>query len=287
LKKYRTDLEASSLRAPQITKTFKGNSVKLERQMAWPCRDCAVRATNFCGTLIGRTPASPPTEKEQISQVFFTAKKSEIIQYETRRPSSGPYVLCEGWAYRIYRFPDGRRQILSVLIPGDLFFTSVVGNAAPQFSVQSATDIQFCELSRDDTKSEIAGKPSTFDAFKRLCMQDSRESVATLTNFNEQNFAKRVENFVRGIVERLTARGIKIAADVYPFPLTQTDIADATGLDEIEINRAIQFLRAERIIDLLNGELTILNLEKFEGRASTPIRHDITTAISHSEIRLL
>jgi CRP-like cAMP-binding protein len=261
--------------------------VEIERQLAWPCHGCAVRATNFCSALIGRAPASPSAAKDQISQVFFTADRNEIVRHGTHGMSSGPYVLCKGWAFRFHRFQDGRRQILSVLIPGDMFFTSALGNLQPDYAVYSATDIQFCELDRDDIRREIADKPSTGGAFGQLCVQDGDETIAATVNFSESNFTKRVANFARGIVNRLAARNIKLAADVYPFPLTHADIADATGLDEMEINRAIQFLRADHIIDLLNGELTILNPEKFEGQASTPIRHDITTAISHSEIRLL
>jgi CRP-like cAMP-binding protein len=261
--------------------------VEIERQLAWPCHGCTVRATNFCSALIERAPASPSAAKDQISQIFFTADRNEIVRHGTHGMSSSPYVLCKGWAFRFHRFQDGRRQILSVLIPGDMFFTSTLGNHQPDYAVYSATDIKFCELDRDDIRREIAGKPSTSGAFGRLCVQDGDETIAATVNFSERNFTTRIANFVRGIVKRLAARNIKLAADVYPFPLTHADIADATGLDIVDVNRAIQFLRADRIIDLSNGELTIINPEKFEGRPPTPIRHDITSAISHSEIRLL
>jgi CRP-like cAMP-binding protein len=261
--------------------------MEIERQMAWPCHGCTLRATNFCSALIGRAPASPSATHDRISQVFFTADRNEIVRHGAHGMSSGPYVLCQGWAFRFHLFPDGRRQILSVLIPGDLLFTFALTGSQPDDAICSATDIQFCALDRDDVRREIAGKPGAGDALGRLCIQDGNESISATVNFSERDFTKRVANFAHRIVKRLAARNIRTAADVYPFPLTPTDIADATGLDIADVNRAIQFLRTERIIDLSNGELTIINPEKFEGRPPAPIRHDITNAISHSEIRLL
>ncbi len=260
--------------------------MKLERQLAWPCRDCAVRATNFCGALLKRAPAAPSAANNQISQTFFTAKKGEIVRFDKAAPSFGPYVLCDGWAFRFHRFPDGRRQILSVLIPGDLFFTAALGNFQPDFSVQPATDIQFCELSRDDVRREIAGKPDAIDAFGKICVQEGEDLIAATINFTEQNAITRVKNFARRIVARLAARGNKIATDIYPFPLTHADIADSTGLTAEDVNRAIQLLRADDIIDLSNGELTILDPLKFEDQPPTPFYHDLTSAIARSEIRL-
>jgi CRP-like cAMP-binding protein len=43
----------------------------------------------------------------------------------------------------------------------------------------------------------------------------------------------------------------------FDFPITQSEIGDATGLSTVHVNRSIQKLRAERLIVLEKGRCTI------------------------------
>jgi CRP-like cAMP-binding protein len=248
--------------------------VNFERRLAWPCRDCTVRGSSFCGTLIDGSPSSPQLEQNKISQAFLRAAKDEPILHNGHggKDFSGPMVLCEGWAYRFYRFSDGRRQILSVLIPGDLFSASALLDPHPDFSIRAATDVKICQLGRDDIKRKLAAKPSVCDAFGKLCSVEIDEMTSAVIDLNESNSVKRVLGFVQRLVKRLSARGITIRRGVYEFPLRQADIADATGLTADDVSRAIENLRQRGIVKIFNGILTILNSAEFEKQATAPIR---------------
>jgi CRP/FNR family transcriptional regulator len=240
--------------------------VTIELQAAWPCRDCAVRSFSFCGTLIDGSPSCPQSEQNKISQVFLRAGKDEVIRHNGHGGTnfSGPMVLCEGWANRFYRFADGRRQILSVLIPGDFFSVSTLLESRSDFSVQAATDVKICQLGRDDIKRKLAAEPDVCDAFEKLCSAEIEKSTSTAIDLNESDAATRVLGFVRRSVKRLSARGMAIRTGVYQFPLSHADIADATGLILDEATHAIQKLRAQCIVDISRDVLTILNEEKIE-----------------------
>jgi CRP/FNR family transcriptional regulator, anaerobic regulatory protein len=245
-----------------------------ELQAAWPCRDCTVRGSSFCGTLIDGSPWCPQPGQSHISQVFLSASKDEVIRHNGHggKDRSGPMVLCEGWAYRFYRFADGRRQILSVLIPGDFFSTSTLLDPHPDFSIQAATDVKICQLGRDDIKRKLAAEPSLCDAFGKLCSAEIDETTSTVIDLNESNSVKRVLGFVQRLVKRLSARGMTIRKGVYEFPLSQADIADATGLTANDVSRAIENLRQRGIVDILNGKLTVLDSAEFEKHAMAPTR---------------
>ena len=120
--------------------------------------------------------------------------------------------------------------------------------------------------------------------FGNLCSGQERRYGVDIARPRRTRATTRIAGFTQRMVKRLEARGIKIAADVYPFPLTQTDIADATGLDAATTS-IVQFnnLRADRIIDLSNDELTILNSEKFD--VQTPAAEPIMTSPGHKPIR--
>jgi CRP-like cAMP-binding protein len=46
------------------------------------------------------------------------------------------------------------------------------------------------------------------------------------------------------------------------FPLTQNDLADATGLTAVHVNRTLQELRHDGLIELDRKQLQILDLER-------------------------
>lgn len=240
--------------------------MKLERHLSWPCRDCAVRVSNFCGTLIDGSSSCPQSEQDKISQLFLSASKDEAIEHNGHggHDRSGPLVLCEGWAYRFYRLPDGRRQILSVLIPGDLFSASALLDPLPDYSVQAATDVKICQLGRDDIKRKLAAEPAAYDAFEKLCSDEIDEMTSTVIDLNERDSVKRVLGFIQRLVKRLSARGIAAHGGAYQFPLSHADIADATGLTCDDVDRAIQSLRGRRIVDLSQNMLLVFVPEVFE-----------------------
>ena len=52
--------------------------------------------------------------------------------------------------------------------------------------------------------------------------------------------------------------------DECPMPLTQNDLADATGVTPVHLNRTIQDLRQEDLIDLRNKRLFIKDLPRLK-----------------------
>ena len=57
----------------------------------------------------------------------------------------------------------------------------------------------------------------------------------------------------------------------YELPVTQSDLADCLGMSLVHINRILQRLRAEGLITLADGTVTIQDWQRLSGsRASTP-----------------
>jgi DNA-binding transcriptional regulator LsrR (DeoR family) len=47
--------------------------------------------------------------------------------------------------------------------------------------------------------------------------------------------------------------------DSFPFPLTQEELADATGMTPVHVNRMLQELRSQGLVDLRGKVLTVLD----------------------------
>jgi CRP-like cAMP-binding protein len=234
-------------------------------EQQWPCHGCTVRRSNFCGALIDGPDSGRRSAKDIVAQTFLSACKDDAIERGGPDGSdrSEPLVLCEGWAYRFHQFADGRRQILSVLIPGDLLSIAALFEPNHDFSVRAATDVKICRLGRDGVGNGLATRPVVREALARLCSVETREMTSMVVDLTERDNATRVLGFIRRLVNRLSARGIGIGTRVYQFPLSNIDIADATGLSADDIGRALQKLSREGIVEISENTLTVVDEGKF------------------------
>ena len=112
-------------------------------RMRVSCFDCALRA---CGLF---KPVNK-TELEAINDIkrehLALPAGSEIIR--AGQDSAEVYTLYAGWAFRFKLLPDGRRQILNFVLPGDLVGLQAAMFDAAQHGIEALTDVQLCLLPR-------------------------------------------------------------------------------------------------------------------------------------------
>jgi DNA-binding transcriptional regulator LsrR (DeoR family) len=74
--------------------------------------------------------------------------------------------------------------------------------------------------------------------------------------------------------------------NTFPFPVTQEDLADATGMTTAHLNRTIQQLRAEGLIEVRNREISILDPKRLQeaARYETNYLHLIRTEQRDGEV---
>jgi CRP-like cAMP-binding protein len=115
------------------------------RNMQLPCHECALRA---CGIF------KPVTAEElnSINQIkrdhLLVHAGSEIIRAGDKAPEL--YTLYSGWAFRFKTLPDGRRQILNFLLPGDLLGLQAAMFDAALHGIEALTEVELCVLARRD-----------------------------------------------------------------------------------------------------------------------------------------
>jgi Crp-like helix-turn-helix domain len=80
-------------------------------------------------------------------------------------------------------------------------------------------------------------------------------------SMGQRNAFERIAHLFCETFVRALAAGIA-HADGCEFPLTQADIADATGLTAVHVNRTIQLLRKEGLVRLTYRRLFIPDLPR-------------------------
>lgn len=177
------------------------------------------------------------------------------------------YVLCSGWGFRSLRLPDGRRQILNFLLPGDLFSTSAVFEERFHFSVKALTAIQVSGMRRAEVQSRLVANPAVVRALAKSCSSETEASDKMLAVLGRCSAEERIAYLFLHLMKRIAARNV-IRDHRYPFPLRQQHIADAVGLTSVHVSRILGAFRDRGIADLSSGMLEVFNLRALEDLGS-------------------
>lgn len=170
-------------------------------------------------------------------------------------------LMLNGWANRYKTLPDGRRQIVGFFIPGDFCDLNVYILKEMDHSIGAITRARVVEITRDDMDRLTLGRPRITQAlWWEQLVTDSIQREWTL-NVGQRSAYERIAHLLAELFVRMKAVGLT-QADSCDFPVTQTDLADATGLTAVHVNRTLQELRRDGLIELERKRLRIPDLQR-------------------------
>jgi CRP-like cAMP-binding protein len=229
--------------------------------MRVPCFECALR----------RTGAFKPINDLELA--FINEMKrdhlvcppgGEIIA--AGQDQAELYTLYAGWAIRCKTLPDGRRQILNILLPGDLIGLQGAMFEAAAYSVEAITEVQLCLLPRRKMWSLFENMPEL--AFDVTWLGSREESIVdeNLTSTGQRTAAERIAALIIQLYKRLNVLGL-VVNGAMPFPLTQQHIADTLGLSLVHTNKSLAKLRKLGMFSQTNSTLLLSNPKALESLA--------------------
>jgi CRP/FNR family transcriptional regulator len=221
-----------------------------------PCATCAERSESFCFTLTKR-----------LDRARQTANAGQLI-YRSNEPVDELSVVCEGWAFTFLMLYDGRRQILSFLLPGDVVATSALVRDRLSLSVQALTDIRYCRFGKPELRSLMAAESKVFEQYASVCVEEKEETDQLVTDLGRRTADERIARLVLALMARLGARGL-VQENSFAFPLRQRHIADATGLTPVHVSRVIGSFRNAGLIEITGRFLKVLNLDELRRVSNT------------------
>lgn len=169
------------------------------------------------------------------------------------------FLVLDGWACRYKQLPDGRRQIVGLFIPGDICDLNVYILREMDHSIGAITRVKVAEIGADEFDRLMRDSPRVTQAL----YWDELVTVAVqrewTLNLGQRSAYERLAHLFVEVYMRL--RAVDLAQDgECEFPLTQGDLADASGLTSVHVNRTLQELRRHGLIELQGHKLTILDL---------------------------
>ncbi len=225
-----------------------------------PCVACP-NILGFCAAVLRNEERASPAETANWQRHLMVPAGKQVSAPNQASPDV--YVLCSGWGFRSLQLPDGRRQILNFLLPGDLFSTSSVFKERFHFSVKALTAIQVSGMRRTEVQSRLAANPAVVVALAKSCCSETEASDKMMAALGQYSAEERIAYLFLHLMKRIAARNV-IRDHRYPLPLRQQHIADAVGLTSVHVSRILGAFRDRGIADLSNGVLEVFNLRELE-----------------------
>lgn len=176
------------------------------------------------------------------------------------------FVVTRGLACRYRPLPDGRRQILTFLIPGDFSDLHAFLLKAMDHSVGTIIPTRIAAIERDIVQDIVLHRPRLAAALWWSEMQEAAMLRERIVALGRRNARGRVAYLLCELVWRQQAIGMAEDHSIR-LPLTQTDLADALGLTAVHVNRVLQRFREDQLISLERRRLTLLNFVRLEALA--------------------
>jgi CRP-like cAMP-binding protein len=169
-------------------------------------------------------------------------------------------LLVSGWACQQRVLSDGRRQIFGFALPGDLLgwccrSTSVAQSTAVVLKSGTIADVTFVRDVLLESPRRFAGLASAFASLQTL---HEGYLLNHLVRLGRQKAYERVAHLLLELNQRSAAVGLA-EAGTSPLPLTQEILADALGLSVVHINRTLQQLRRDGLLDIKGSSLRLLD----------------------------
>ena len=179
-----------------------------------------------------------------------------------------PLMLLAGWACHQRILGDGRRQIVRFLLPGD-----AVGSLGRPSLPATSTALALTPVVVADARPLIrstdeagAPLPGLAEAITMICHADEINLRDQVVRLGRQTAYERLVHLVLEFHHRLQAIGM-VDGDSFSLPLTQEILADALGLSVVHINRTLQQVRRDRLLDMRGGQVTLRQLDLMRAMA--------------------
>jgi CRP-like cAMP-binding protein len=196
----------------------------------------------------------------QISRNFRYVEPRRDLICEGDRPRF-VHLMLDGWACRYKQLPDGKRQIVALFVPGDFCDVNVYILKAMDHSIGAITRLKVAQITAEEMSALTTERPRITQALWWHELVTAAVQREWTLNLGQRSAYERLAHLLVELYLRLNVvgRGQNGRCD---FPLTQNDLADATGLTSVHVNRTLQELRRDGLIELERKQLQILDLER-------------------------
>jgi len=157
-------------------------------------------------------------------------------------------VLLSGYAFRHKLTGEGARQIMAIHIPGEALDFQNMFLEESDHNVQMLTRGLIAEIPRPPLEELVLTYPNVGRAVLIFTLVEASIFREWTLNIGRRDSRSRIAHLLCEFAYRLTAHGLT-PEGLYELPMTQEQLADATGLTSVHVNRVLQGLQRDGLIE--------------------------------------
>jgi CRP-like cAMP-binding protein len=166
------------------------------------------------------------------------------------------YTLLSGWLFRYKTLPDGRRQILKFVLPGDFVGLQASVFHEAQHTIEALSDAVLCVFPRKKLWSLYSGQPGLGFDVTWLAAREEKMLDDNLLSIGRRTALERMAYLIMHLYRR--AKELRLVKDETFFtPVIQQHFADTLGLSLVHTNKTVRKLLDRGIINWRDKLLTV------------------------------
>ncbi|CAN7337756.1 Crp/Fnr family transcriptional regulator [Phenylobacterium sp. LjRoot219] len=182
-----------------------------------------------------------PADAERLDEIDIAFERCPAGA-AIRPPAAAPRLvwLLDGWACEACELPDGRRQIVSFAVPGDVVR---LPHPTPRWTVRALTLVESVDLGV--LLTQIAGPAALERAAQSHAARALERGYEQLVRLATRSPLSRIASLMIELHDRLDAEGGEFA-----LPLRHEELADALGLSTLHVTRSLKVFRERGLFTL-------------------------------------
>jgi CRP/FNR family transcriptional regulator, anaerobic regulatory protein len=200
------------------------------------------------------------------SELTFVQKfKSRELELKSGEPlmmegesSDMLYTLLSGWLYRYKLLPDGRRQVLNFVLPGDFIGLQATVFGEAQHTVEALAESVLCVFPRSKVWTLYNTEPGLGFDVTWLAAREEKMLDDNLLSIGRRSAVERVAFVLIHLLRRLKELGL-VKNNTFETPFNQQHLADTLGLSLVHTNKTIRKLTRLDLLLWRDRTLTVLD----------------------------
>lgn len=246
-----------------------GTAVNQQSRWRTPCQQCPLRGLSIFRDFSAK-------ELDFVSQFKsgeLSSERGATILVEGMH-SAHLFTVLSGWAFRYKLLPDGRRQIMNYLLPGDLIGLQGSLMGEMDHSVEALTPVTLCVFERSKLERLFERHASLAYDLTWIAAHEERILDEHLLSIGRRSALERTAYLLSFIHQRARSAGGNGGRRI--IPITQQHVADTLGLSLVHTNKTLRKLADRKLMrwqdkgcEILDGD-ALLALAGWEGLSKQP-----------------
>jgi CRP-like cAMP-binding protein len=170
------------------------------------------------------------------------------------------FTALHGMGLRYKLLSNGKRQVTSMIFPGDFIGLQAGIMGEMGHSVEATTKMTLCVFDRSEMWSFFKERPDRAFSLTWLAAVEEHFMGDALATVGQRTAIQAVSWALAKIYIRAMALGM-VNNGSMQFPFKQQDLADALGLSLVHTNKTLAILKSKQLAQWSDGTLRIPDLK--------------------------